>query len=172
MLTSTNIGNILQWSAAFTLVAPKNGEKLRNIVHLCIWLGPYRKCLNLCKMQNNNNCSNDDRSDDNNSANECEFQIVSKRELVHHWIMVAGLWPLFTHKTVANYCYVSCGTTWWYNHYNTLVMYAIKMYKYVTFCALKITKYYCQITNLCNVWVFNDVLCSFMFRESKVREKL
>lgn len=153
MLTSTNNENILQWSPVFTFVAPKNGVKSRNIIHLCILLGAYRKCINLWKMQNKNNCSNDDRSDDNNSANECEFQIVGRRELVQHWIMVAGPWPLFMHKTVANHCNVWCGTTWWYNHYNTLVMYAIKMYKHVTFCALKITKYYSQI-QIC-------VMCGF-----------
>jgi len=51
-------------------------------------------------------------------------------------------------------------------------MYTIKIYKHITFCALKITKYYIQPTNLCNVWVLHDVLCSFMFRESKVRETL
>jgi hypothetical protein len=146
--------------------------KSRNNVHLGIWLGPYKNCINLQKMQNNNNYSNDDRSDDNNSTNECEFQIFGRRKLVHQWIMVAGPWPLFTHKTVANHRYVWCGTTWWYKHYNTLVTYTIKIYKHVTFCALKITKYYIQLTNLCHVWVLYDILCSFMFRESKASEKL
>jgi len=50
-------------------------------VHLT---GTIQKMHKFVENANNNSCSNDDSSDDNNSSNECEFQIVGRRELVHH----------------------------------------------------------------------------------------